>query len=174
MFPGASPFSHTYSRLCYTKQTMSSNGILGPIAHQGGPEMGSSISLRLRNPVSSIGTAECCKATMFALSWPERGLHTLGSPPTIGKSSRILAGFQGAVIRTAEAGNVALALTHTFPSRPSIVPLTSTAGSLLGAVGFWAKSFHGGSQDFADFGSGDAGGEGLFSVDGEENEARKT
>ena len=102
------------------------------------------------------------------------GLHTLSSPPIIGKSSRILAGFQGAVIRTTEAGNVALALTHTFPSRSSIVPLTSTAGSLLGAAGFLVKSFHGGSQDFTDFGSGGRGGQGLFSVDGEENEARKT
>jgi hypothetical protein len=109
---------------------------------------------------------------VFALSWPEQGLHTLGSPPIIGKSSRILAGFQGAVIRTAEAGNVALALTHTFPSRSSIVPLASTAGSLLRAAGFLVKSFHRGSQDFAVCGSG--GGEGLFSVDGEENEARKT
>jgi hypothetical protein len=74
----------------------------------------------------------------------------------------------------AEAGNVALVLTHTFPSRSSIVPLTSTVGPLLGAAGFLVKFFHGGSQDFVDFGSGDGGGEGLFSVDGEENEARKT
>jgi len=153
---------------------MSSNGILSLIAHQGGPEMGSSISLRLQNPISIIGTAECCKSAVFALSWPERAFHTLGSPPIIGKSSRILVGFQGAVIRTAEAGNVALALTHTFPSRSSIVPLTFTAGLVLRAVGFLIKSFHGGSQDFADVGSGGGGGEGLFSVDGEENEARKT
>ena len=78
------------------------------------------------------------------------------------------------MIRTAEAGNVALALTHTFPSRSSIVPLTSTVSSLLGVAGFLVKSFHGGSQDFADFGSGGGGREGLFSVDGKENEARKT
>jgi len=153
---------------------MSSNGFLGLIAHQGGPEMGSSISLRLQNLISSIGTAECRKSAVFALSWPERGLHTLGSPPIIGKSSRALASFQGAVMRTAEAGNVALALTHTFPSRSSIVPLTFMADLVLGAAGSLVKSFRGGSQDFADFGSGGGGGEGLFSVDGEENEARKT
>ena len=136
--------------------------------------MESSISLRLQNPISSVGTAKCCKSVVFALSWPEWGFRTLSSPLIISKSSRILAGFQGAVIRTAEAGNVASALTHTFPSRSSIIPLTSTAGSLLGAAGFLVKSFHGGGQDFADFGSGGGGGEGLFSVDGEENEARKT
>ena len=137
------------------------------------PKWGRALACGYKTP-SRIGTAERCKSAMFALSWPERGLHTLGSPPIIGKSSRILAGFQGAVIHTAEAGNVALALTHTFPSKSSIVPPTSMAGSLLGAVGFLAKSFHGGSQDFADFGSGGGGGERLFSVDGEENEARKT
>lgn len=74
--------------------------------------------------------------------------------------------------RTAEAGNVAFALTQTWPAMFSIVPLTSTTGPVLEDTGLLVTSLDQGNQDLP--ASGVDCGRRVCSSDGEDIDARKT